>query len=240
MDNIHRNFNELKSIVKSPRAYGVNYFDDIRSEISYQCKIYLSRPNLDKKDIKIAIRQHKNMIATVDALKKQCILDTENFKVRNSDKLDLEVIEHDLKNFQHLFENEEILQIEKKIFCLSFELKKYLLNKKCVFFFSSRNFQRFLETPNASKNDKEPENSNIRFGNLVIVDDDYLQHSNIEQIDLASDWCHDFLKLSLLKDQIRENSNDGKDISVVSHISINLRKKKRNKFKPQVHFNSSL
>ena len=238
---IKKNYNEIKFILENPKLYRRNQLDEIRNQIVIECHVFLNGSNLDNESKEKVIQQQLEMIDKVYLFEKQC---PENLEF-NSDKLIFAEIQSEFLIHLNLYNKESLFQIKKGLSCLLFNLKSKLFNKRGIIFFDFLNFFEIehlnprqdyeelmdtglpnpqteseepmdLDLPNQLSGNKESKSFTVIFGNLVIIEDNFLQKIGKfyeKPKDLTCDWFFEFYKIDVMKETVRGKTNDGKNFS---------------------------
>ena len=163
MNKLENIFVELNSIANNPKVYLVNYFETIRSQIDIECQLYLNSDNVADDLKEKAIEQQTQMINEIALFERRCLLVAEKDlgRLANSGKLN-----DNLKN------QNSVKKMEREAFSHLYKAKKFVFLNEGIIFLSIENLKKFF------KSSIRPIGSQILFGCLFIIEDEFLIFSD--------------------------------------------------------------
>lgn len=165
MKKKNNNSSELKSALNSPKLYIEYHLDEKRNQIHLECQTYLAKDDVSLEEKEKAKQQEKAMIKEVNLLQERCLSNLGTFQSDQSGARELDSHLSDL----YLNESEAILKIEKEQDALYLRQKLLFMNQG--FIFLSKSFLKGFSSK---------EYSEILFGALLIVRDEYLSNNTVK------------------------------------------------------------
>ena len=117
--DLQTTFNEMKSMIASPKCFLIQHFDDVRNKIDLECQNYLDNDELELESKEKAILRQQEMIEEVDSFQKKCLA---YLKTEQKHQINLEEFEKRLQ----LQDKDDVMELGKDLCCTIHSIKKEL------------------------------------------------------------------------------------------------------------------
>jgi hypothetical protein len=172
---LHKNLDELKQALNSPRIYLAEFFSDLCQRIDIQCELYLQAHSENQEKSTEALKSQAQMIEQVKLLEEECLSHVADSQMdaslaRKSAKLMLK-IESELKCpliVEEKIRNKFVALTHELVHEKLVQIQKYLFKNKSVWFFPKEYSHRHKIFKFSS------------FGFLTIVLDEFLSQKRLE------------------------------------------------------------
>ena len=126
--DLQKSFNEMKSIISSPKCFLVQHFDDVRNQIDLECQKYLDNNELEIESKEKAILRQQEMIDEVDSFQKKCLA---YLKTEQLDQINFEEFEKRLQ----LQDKDLVMKLYFDLGCYKNRIKeKLFMNQGKVYY----------------------------------------------------------------------------------------------------------
>jgi hypothetical protein len=133
--DLQKSFNEMKSIISTPKCFLVQHFDDVRNDL--ECQKYIDNNELKVESKEKAILRQQEMIDEVDSFQKQCLA---YLKTEQLDQINFEEFEKRLQ----LQDKDDVMELGKDLCCAIHSIKKELFMNQGIVFYSKDSYQKLF------------------------------------------------------------------------------------------------
>ena len=126
--DLQTTFNEMNSMIASPKCFLIQHFDDVRNKIDLECQKYLDNNELKVESKEKAILRQQEMIDEVDSFQKKCLA---NAKTEQTHQIKLEEFEKRLQ----LQDKDLVMKLYFDLGCYKNRIKeKLFMNQGKVYY----------------------------------------------------------------------------------------------------------
>jgi hypothetical protein len=175
-EDLKTTFNEMKSMIASPKCFLIQYFDGVRNQIDVECQKYLDNNELKLKSKNKAILQQQEMIDEVDSFEKKCLA---SLKTKQAYQINFEEFEKRLQ----LQDKDDIMQLGKDLSFVIHHFKKELFMNQGIVFYSIDSCKKLFDS-HKNKVLQCPYSyyigniDSVMFGSLILIEDEFLIYSD--------------------------------------------------------------
>jgi len=169
-------FDEMKSMIASPKCFLIQHFDDVRNQIDRECQNYLDNDELKVESKEKAILRQYKMIDEVDSFQKKCLANT---KTVQTHQINFEEFEKRLQ----LQDKDDVMELGKELCCAIQNIKKELFMNQGIVFLTTENYRMLfylnkdLNRQHFSRHDLANLFDSGMFGDLILIEDEFLINS---------------------------------------------------------------
>jgi hypothetical protein len=164
-------FNEMKSIIASPKFFLIQHFDDVRNKIDLECQKYLDNNELELESKEKAILRQQEMIDEVDLFQKECLA---NLKTEQLDQINLEEFEKRLQ----LQDKDDVMELGKDLCCATYNFKRELFVNQGIVFFTKVKYKKLFGKKGHYYGEQDYLINSLMFGSLILIEDEFLINSD--------------------------------------------------------------
>jgi len=160
--DLQTTFNEMKSMIASPKCFLIQHFDDVQNKIDLEFQKYLDNNELKVESKEKAILEQQEMIDEVDSFQKQCLA---NLKT-DSHQINLEEFEKRLQ----LQDKDDVMELDKDLCCAIHNIQKELFMNQGIVFFTRDDYEKIFFEFDYFK----LLGGCVTFGSLILIEDEFL------------------------------------------------------------------
>jgi len=176
-EDLQTTFNEMKSIIDTPKCFLIEHFDGLRNRIDLECQNYIDNNELKLESKEKAILQQQEMIDEVDSFQKQCLA---SLKTKQTYQINLEEFEKRLQ----LQDKDEVMQLGKDLCCAIHNIKRELFMNQGIVFYTRDNYKKLFDfhkeqnRHRCSCHNQDYRIDLVMFGSLILIEDEFLIDSD--------------------------------------------------------------
>jgi len=163
--DLQTNFNELKSMIASPKLFLIQHFDGVRNQIDLECQKCLDNNELKLKYKEKAILEQQEMIDGVDSFQKKFLA---NLKKEQTHQINLEEFEKRLK----LQDKDDVMELGKDLCCATYNFKRELFMNQGIVFYKKENYEKLFERLFNNLQAYQALHNSLVFGSLILIEDE--------------------------------------------------------------------
>jgi hypothetical protein len=169
--DLQTTFNEMKSMIASPKCFLIQHFDVVRNKIDLECQKCLNNDELKVESKEKAILRQQEMIEEVDSFQKQCLA---NLKKEQKHQINLEEFEKRLQ----LQDKDDVMELGKDLCCAIHGIKKELFMNQGIVFYSKENYEKLFDIHEDHRKLFSKQTDDVMFGSLILIEDEFLINSD--------------------------------------------------------------
>jgi hypothetical protein len=169
--DLQKSFNEMKSMIASPKCFLIQHFDWVRGKIKDECQKYLDNNELELESKEKAILRQQEMIDEVDSFQKQCLA---YLKTEQLDQINFEEFEERLQ----LQDKDDVMELGKDLCCAIHGIKKELFMNQGIVFYSKENYEKLFDIHEDHRKLFSKQTDDVMFGSLILIEDEFLINSD--------------------------------------------------------------
>jgi len=169
--DLQTNFNELKSMIASPKFFLIQHFDGVLNQIDIECHKCLDNNELKLKSKEKAILEQQEMIDGVDLFQMKCLA---NLKREQTHQINLEEFEERLE----LQDKDDVMELCKDLCCATYNFQRELFMNQGIVFFTKVKYKKLFEKKGQYYGEQDYLINSLMFGSLIFIEDEFLINSN--------------------------------------------------------------
>lgn len=172
-DKLMKSVKELKQILKEPKLYLLNYFDELQSQIDIECELMLQKQNDLQSPASIElIKTQCQMAGKLKDFEQTCLLSLKANRTEKLNQLDcllgvVDSIESDVTENGEISRRQRVEQIMASV-------QEVLFDNKSMMFVTNKNPSKLL---------KEKMHTQLKpYGSLLIIEDQFVQLEALQEM----------------------------------------------------------